>query len=346
MQFEVSSAAQSKGPGTRSAGFYNSEQVTNRDITLLALSVIRPRLYLDGFGGTGIRAIRANLELGIRSVVSETNPVSVDLIRHNVERNSAEVDVIKEPFQAVVSKGLYDFIDIDPYGSAIPYLDEAIYFVRNGGYIGVTATDLSALTGSVPSKTRRRYGAYVANDRHRHEMGIRLLLADVCRRAAAMDRYVDPVISFWRGHYYRVIFRVKNGSARADAMLKEVSTVNKRKIFLDYYADTEEGPVWRGNLENVGLLDESLRSPGEYIRSDTLQLVRLMRHEDTALLFWEITDMARYFRKSLPPVSRIIETMEGRSGIRGHRTHFSSTGVKFSGEASSVISVFNSIAVT
>ena len=58
-----------------------------------------------------------------------------------------------------MSRLLFDFIDVDPYGSIVPYLDVALTHVKNGGYIGLTATDLSALTGSAPKKTARRYDA-------------------------------------------------------------------------------------------------------------------------------------------------------------------------------------------
>ena len=78
----------------------------------------------------------------------------------------------------------------------------------------------------MPSKTRRRYGAFIANDAHRHEAAIRLMLADVVRRAASMDRYIASVISFWHGHFYRIIVGVRNGSMKADRSLDLVSTVN------------------------------------------------------------------------------------------------------------------------
>ena len=319
-----------KGPGTRSAGFYNNEQVINRDLTILVLSKLRPKNYLDGFGATGVRAIRVAAELGIESSISEINPASVRKIEENLAMNNVTASVHKEPFQSVVSKGLYDFIDIDPYGSAVPYLDVALSSVKNGGYLGITATDLSVLTGSVPSKTRRRYGAFIANDAHRHEAGIRLMLADVVRRAASMDRYIAPVISFWHGHFYRIIVGVRNGSMKADRSLDLVSTVNFNKMFSNYYEDIEQGPIWKGDLEDSSIITEALALRPGSVSEISVNFASKIIDENASLMFFEMTDAARSMGMSLPRVNDLIEEL-GNTGFSAYRTHFSTTGIKFSG---------------
>jgi len=43
--------------------------------------------------------------------------------------------------------GLYDIIDIDPYGSFIKYLNQSITKIRLGGLLCLSATDLSVLDG-------------------------------------------------------------------------------------------------------------------------------------------------------------------------------------------------------
>lgn len=334
-----------KGPGIRSAGFYNVEQVLNRDITVSLLSVLRPRRYLDGFGGTGIRAIRVKKELGIDATACDINPVSAGIIKNNAEINGADITVIREPFQSVVSRNLFDFIDVDPYGSVVPYLDAALFSVKNRGYIAATATDLSVLTGSVAEKTRRRYNAFIGNNSHRHEIGIRLLIADIVRRAAALDRSAIPVASFWHGHYYRVVFRVENGSDRADAALGRIGTFNRNKLFCSRYENLDEGPVWTGNLGSGSIIREAVNARPDHVAARSLDFLLSLMFEDIAPLFFEITDMARFLGKSIPAMENIILSLTDRTGEKAARTHFSSTGIKFGGTWEQVEETFNLLSV-
>ncbi len=331
-----------KGPGTRSAGFYNSAQHINRDLTIMALSVLKPKNYLDGFGATGVRAVRVVAELGIQSSISEINPASLRIIRENLEANKVSATIYGEPFQSVVLKGLYEFIDIDPYGSAVPYLDAGLAAVKNGGYLGITATDLSVLTGSVPSKTRRRYGAFIANDDHRHEAGIRLMLADVVRRAATMDRYVTPILSFWHGHFYRIIVRVRNGSQKADRSLDLISTMNFREMYSDFYEDIDQGPVWKGDIEDASIISKFLENPPEHVSATSVDFASRLAGENASFMFYEMADAARSLGVNLPRVNELVDYLS-ETGSRAYRTHFSTTGIKFTGSWQQFIDAFLSV---
>jgi len=41
-----------------------------------------------------------------------------------------------------------DVIDLDPYGTAAPFIDSAVQAVADGGLLCVTCTDLAVLAGS------------------------------------------------------------------------------------------------------------------------------------------------------------------------------------------------------
>lgn len=45
-------------------------------------------------------------------------------------------------------KGRFDMVDLDPYGSAAPFLDAAVQCVNDGGLLCVTCTDLAVLAGT------------------------------------------------------------------------------------------------------------------------------------------------------------------------------------------------------
>ncbi len=325
---ELPDFGKEKGPGTRKAGFYNPQQVLNRDITILLLNELNPRRYLDGFGGSGIRGIRVSMETEAEAVISDINTRSVEIIRENVKRNNVNPEVLNEPFESVVSRNLFDFIDIDPYGSIVPFLDVALTHVKNNGYLGLTATDLSALTGSAPSKTRRRYNAFIKTDMMKHESGLRLLIAYVVLRAAAMDKAITPLISFWKSHYYRLVVKVKHGSGVADRALQNVGDINKNENLSPIYEKFTEGPIWKGKLQDNSIMNSLKRGRMESIDPATYNFIESIRNEDTQFYFYEMTDFARKLGRSLPPISDAMHEIESVHNTPAYRTHFSPTGIK------------------
>lgn len=42
-------------------------------------------------------------------------------------------------------KKYFDIIDLDPYGTAVPFLESAISCLEDGGLLAVTYTDLAVL---------------------------------------------------------------------------------------------------------------------------------------------------------------------------------------------------------
>lgn len=325
---EIPDFDKDRGPGTRKAGFYNPQQVLNRDITILLLKELEPARYLDGFGGSGIRGIRVSLETGTEAAISDINSKSAEIIRENVRRNNLTTEVLNEPFESVVSRNLFDFIDIDPYGSIVPYLDVALTHVKNNGYLGLTATDLSALTGSAPSKTRRRYNAFIKTDMLKHESGLRLLIAYVAQRAAAMDMAVTPLVSFWKSHYYRIVVRVKHGSGIADRTLQNIGIISKDRDVSPIYEGISEGPLWKGKLQDNKIINSIKRNRVESIEPATYNFIESIRNEDAQFYFYEMTDFARNFGRSLPPISYAMDEIESEYNTPAYRTHFSPTGVK------------------
>lgn len=330
VKLEIPEAHFGKGPGARTAGFYNVSQKLNRDLTLVLLNTIKPKLILDGFGGTGVRALRIAKEIGLNVVLSEINKKSYEYILSNQKLNNTFFESYNEGFENIADRYLFDFIDVDPYGTIIPFVDKAITSIRNGGLIAVTATDLSSLSGSLPKKTFRRYGAKIMNDRFRHEMGVRLLISYVIRRAAAFDKGATPVLSFWHSHYYRVFFRIKSGSKQADLSLENVGYINKSKLVSPIYPDIEEGPIWLSNLSDNRILS-NLTIP-EHLKDDRLlgKYLSLLKNEDISVLFVELSDLASHYHTDIPSFKTIFESLKKRSDINFGRTHFSDTGLKIS----------------
>ncbi|KQB34595.1 MULTISPECIES: N2,N2-dimethylguanosine tRNA methyltransferase [Acidiplasma] len=313
-----------KGPGTAQSGFYNASQKLNRDITLSFLKTFKPRLALDAFGGTGVRGIRFLKEAGIKTVITELNRESFDIINQNALLNGEDPEVINADFRCVINKYLFDYIDIDPYGSVIPYIGDAIMAVKNRGYIGITATDLTALTGSMPQKTLRRYNAYINNDAYRHESGIRLLIASFVRAAAAQDKGAFPLISLWHSHYYRIIFKIYSSANKADEALAYIGKINKNKSISDIYMDMDEGPLWLGHIHGIDF-NSLIRidSPD----SEYLKILDRMKNDDLSLMFLNLPDIFRAKKINSIKMEDAIRILNDNN-IRAGRTQFSDTGIK------------------
>lgn len=338
VKFETPGQARDRGPGRAEPGFYNKSQKLNRDLTVLFLNWAKPRLALDGFGGTGIRGIRFAVESGVHTIISERNLVSAGVIRQNIQENNANAELHTGTFQCALSESLFDFIDIDPYGTAIQYMDQAIDSVRNDGFIAVTATDLSALTGSVPSKTRLRYGANIQNDAFRHEMGSRLLLGTFVRKAASLEREALPIMTVWHSHYYRIIFRVRSGTGRAARNLEKVGFLNKHDLLSKQYPNVLEGPIWLGRLFSPDFL-KSLKVP-EYLMGDSVlsKYTGYFGNEDLSVLYCDVAEIGRLKHDSPSKLNDAMVILAEHGHETFGRTQFSPTGIKVNASMDDLIS--------
>ena len=66
----------------------------------------------------------------------------------------------------------FDFIDLDPYGTAIPFLDAAFNVIKTGGLMGITFTDLAVLCGKRSPVCFYKYGSLSNNKPNCHEVCI------------------------------------------------------------------------------------------------------------------------------------------------------------------------------
>ena len=67
-----------------------------------------------------------------------------------------------------------DVIDLDPYGSASPFLDSAVQAVKHGGLMMVTCTDMGILAGNHPEACWAKYGSFPIKSHFCHEQAIRI----------------------------------------------------------------------------------------------------------------------------------------------------------------------------
>jgi tRNA (guanine26-N2/guanine27-N2)-dimethyltransferase len=216
--------------------FYNPIMELNRDIAVLALQayqrmVNREICVCEPLAGCGVRGIRFAVEVdGVKKVlINDINEEAVKLAKQNVQLNnlSERVSVKNEDANLLLSRYAaprkrFDAIDIDPFGSPVPYLDSAIRALRDGGLLILTATDMAPLCGVHPKACIRKYGGKPLRTEYCHEIAVRLLAGCLATTAAKHDIGVNILFSHSTNHYIRVYAKIKYGATKADESLKKI----------------------------------------------------------------------------------------------------------------------------
>ena len=186
------------GPGTKSSGevFYNSAMSGSRtrSVLLLRHSIERGllgsgKIYaIDGLTASGLRARRwineipEEMAARIFAEIVDLDELSLEWARASnnhfpPSHGKGTIEAIHGDLRSSVLKSGRHWIDIDPYGSPVPFLDSALQSMARSGVMEVSATDSAALTGSSKTALMRRYGARVRNDSLSPDSGMRVLLA-------------------------------------------------------------------------------------------------------------------------------------------------------------------------
>lgn len=218
--------------------FYNPIQQYNRDISILGIRAWS-RMFeeenlakqkssspgesapyieiIEALSASGLRAIRYGLEIpNVKNVIANDFSASaVESIRANAQFSGAESTVT--PNEGDASMLMYQHktknvhvVDLDPYGSATPFMDSAVQAVRDGGLLLVTCTDLGVLAGNgYPEKCFSQYGGTTLYSDACHESALRLVLHMVASTAAKYGRAIEPVLSLSIDFYVRLFIRIR-----------------------------------------------------------------------------------------------------------------------------------------
>lgn len=177
-----------------------------------------PFTILDALSATGLRALRYAKEIPFATSIT-SNDMSrnaVESIKLNVKHNKLEDTIKPNTGNAIAymysycDKKGYDVIDLDPYGTAAPFIDAAIQAINDDGLLCVTCTD-SAIFAShgYLEKTYSQYGGLPFKGESCHEGGLRLVLHAIASSAARYGMAIEPLLSLSIDYYLRVFVRVR-----------------------------------------------------------------------------------------------------------------------------------------
>ncbi|KAJ8131198.1 hypothetical protein O1611_g2427 [Lasiodiplodia mahajangana] len=198
---------------------------------------------LDALSATGLRALRYAKELPFVTSVTanDLTPSAVEAIRRNAQHNGIESKIIANlgdarahMYSMLVDevtrdhertkhgkknkyKGRrYNVIDLDPYGTAAPFLDAAVNAVRDdGGLLCVTCTDSGVwASNGYPEKAYSLYGGVPVKGFYSHEVGLRLILHAVATSAARYGLAIEPLLSLSIDYYVRIFVKIRKSPAQ------------------------------------------------------------------------------------------------------------------------------------
>lgn len=146
----------------------------------------------------------------------------------------------------------FQWIDLDPFGSPVGFLDTAIQSISRIGVLEVTATDTAALCGSAKTSAARRYGSTGITDAYMHDDATRILLGVIAKIAAMHDKSMHPILSLFDGHHVRVSVLLKRSKEVASNWKDQIGYRIRSKPyhFSPIPSGEFSGPMWTGPLFN------------------------------------------------------------------------------------------------
>ena len=174
----------------------------------------------DALSASGLRAIRYAKEIPLATQITanDLSPTATASIALNIHHNGLQDKVIPTTSEAQLhlsasaskSTSKYEVVDLDPYGTAVPFLDSAIQALVDGGLLCVTCTDASLFASmGYLEKTFTLYRGLPFKGQQSHEVGLRLILNTVATSAASYGIAIEPLLSISADFYVRLFIRVR-----------------------------------------------------------------------------------------------------------------------------------------
>jgi tRNA (guanine26-N2/guanine27-N2)-dimethyltransferase len=331
-----------KGPGKKQGlPFYNPAMELNRDSSIAVVqwflnSTDKKQVsLLDGLASTGIRGIRFNHELtgSFDVTINDWSSEAFAVIQKNVkEHHSDQLSCSQEDLNQVLLKQKFDYIDVDPFGSPVLFIDAAMKSIYHKGILAVSATDTAALCGVYPKVCKRRYAAIPYHGSVMHEVGLRILLGFVAREAAKHETGIQPILSYKTDHYMRLYVQVFRNVKNANETANHIQSIPASKVYPFKKEDDQLlGPLWTGQLHSKKIVNQITKIVEKKqfgSKKKMMKLLSIFKEEAEAPLFYFTTDdLGSLLRCSPPKLETLWETFR-QEKIPIFRTQFNPTGFK------------------
>jgi tRNA (guanine26-N2/guanine27-N2)-dimethyltransferase len=213
--------------------FLNKHKSFDRDIHVLLLKSLgwKNKTYVDLMSASGIRALRIAKETNCfkKIVLNDVKKTAVNNIKKNIKLNDCNncevynLDAYKFLNEFV---GGFDAIDIDPFGSPIYFITQAVKKLSRNGILSICATDTGALSGTYSKTCQRRYHSLSYLSKFYYESGIRILIKECINLASTYDVALVPIFAHATRHYFRVYLKKVKGAKKADVLIKKINYIS------------------------------------------------------------------------------------------------------------------------
>ncbi len=331
--------------------FFNPAGRLNRDVSVGITEAVTGRTFCDSLAGVGARGLRVANESSrkLHVTIVDFNPLALKVAEKSARDNSlfGSCEFVKSETNAFLFSRFgrdsrFDFVDVDPFGSPISYVQGAFNAAADGGIVSLTATDTAVLSGVHPGVARRRYLSQPLKNEFKHETGLRILL-NACRLIAAMnDIGLEPIAAHSNLHYLRVYVRVAVGPARAESseryegFVASCDRCGERFASITPVSRCERcgakvvcaGPLWTGPVTDPEVIAAAVKVCERYgldEARETLEgLVGLETFPPYGFSLERISSALK-----VPGVSRLeVMSRLSSSGYRVMRQPFEKTGIK------------------
>ncbi len=345
-------------PATHSSGgpgkiydtvFFNEQMAMNRDISVMMLRSFNKEMKVaDCMTATGSRAVRIANEVPNSYVVAnDINSGAIPFIEENIKINNlTNCRASRKNLHALLGEEVFDYVDLDPFGSPSPFVMSAIQGCKRGGVLAITATDTAPLAGAHRQKCERRYNARPMRGPMCHEVGLRILMGSVARDLARLDKGMKPLLSFFADHYFRFYIKIEDGAGKADKMLEQMTCMSYNPVTLERGMNSERegdfkyGPMWGGSLFDKETLNK-MSPEGMAEEKRCTKMLDLWKSELDVPYIYDLSEIASSLKVTTPKFETLLDALNecGESS----RTHMSPTAFRTVLTTKEVKDIFRSV---
>lgn len=353
--------------------FYNPRMRLSRDLGVVTVAAYvryfkKDRIKIvEPLSATGVRGLRylnealRDLDVDAELVLNDVNTLAYNLMRKNVKLNNFNAAVFNTDANLLLHYFSFrgkkaDIIDIDPFGSPVPFIQGALNALKNGGMLCVTATDMPPLVGIYPSVCLRKYGSVSLKTEYARELAVRILVRYIMVEAGKFGLSCTPLFVQSSDHYVRVCCQVFKNRTKATKQIKSQAYVMHcfkclyREIVKHPTANTcpdcgapvqYAGPLWPGKLWSSEFVDIMLEEYEKrpYLSTRGIKILKYIKKEIDAYPLHYTTDelASRFNLMEEPSRKKIVKKLRAAGDSHASLTHFHDKGFRSSFKAKKIL---------
>jgi tRNA (guanine26-N2/guanine27-N2)-dimethyltransferase len=258
----------------------------------------------------------------------------------------------------------FDYVDLDPFGSPVIFIDSAIRAICDGGLIGLTATDMAPLCGVHPKACLRKYGGVPLRTEYCHELSVRLLSGCLTMMAAKHEIGIEVLFSYTLDHYARIYALIRHGAKLSDRSVQQMGYI--LHCFSCFHRETLSGivspmrricpfcgkklwvagPLWLGKIVDqdfCSLMKKDMYKRNFEQKRVLYKILSLIQNEANApIAYFAVDKICDKLNLPVPPQKKVIEKLN-KMGFDAVLTHFNNRGIKTNASAAKVKEVIRKL---